>query len=84
VPKVKAMTSWIMTSPDKLTDTGRAGLDAILAASPELAAGVRAFAVIMNEKRCRKLLKLWITAAQATSEPRSAHSSPGCAPFGRR
>jgi hypothetical protein len=34
-PKVKAVTSWIMTSPDKLDDADRASLDAILAASPE-------------------------------------------------
>lgn len=60
----------------RLLDTaaggGEASLDAILAASPELAAvaaSVRAFAVIMNEKRGRKLLEQWITAALATGEP---------------
>jgi transposase len=71
-PKVKAVTSWIMTSPDNLDDTGRASLDAILAASPELAgvtASVRAFAAIMNERRGRKLLEPWMTAALATGEP---------------
>ena len=71
-PKVKAVTSWIMTSPDKLDDADRAILDAILAASPELAAvaaSVRAFAVIMNERRGRKLLEPWMTAAVATAEP---------------
>jgi transposase len=43
-----------------------------LAASPELsavAASVRAFAVIMNERRGRKLLEPWMTAAVATGEP---------------
>ena len=46
-----------MTRPDQLTDADRASLDAILAASPELAAvtaSVRAFAVIMTERRGRK------------------------------
>jgi transposase len=61
-----------MTSPDKLDYADRAILDAILAASPELAAvaaSVRAFAVIMNERRGRKLLEPWMTAAVATGEP---------------
>jgi transposase len=72
VPKVKAVTSWIMTSPGNLADADRAGLDAILAASPELAlvaASVRAFAAIMNERRGRKLLEPWMAAADATGEP---------------
>jgi hypothetical protein len=71
-PKVKAVTSWIMTSPDNLDDAGRASLDSILAASPELAAvtaSVRAFAAIMNERRSRKLLEPWMNAALATGEP---------------
>jgi transposase len=61
-----------MTSPDKLDDADRASLDAILAASPELsavAASVRAFAVIMNERRGRKLLEPWMTGALDTGEP---------------
>jgi hypothetical protein len=37
-PKVRAVTAWIMTRPDRLADADRASLDAILAASPELAA----------------------------------------------
>jgi transposase len=72
VPKVRAVTSWIMTSPGNLDDTDKAGLEAILAASPELAAvaeSVRAFAAIMNERRGRKLLEPWMTAAEATGEP---------------
>jgi transposase len=72
VPKVRAVTSWIMTSPDQLADADRAGLEAILAASPELAAvaaSVRAFAAMMNERRGRKLLEPWMTAAEATGEP---------------
>jgi len=71
-PKVRAVTSWIMTRPDQLADTDRAGLDAILAACPELAAvtaSVRAFAAIMNERRGRKLLEPWMAAADATGEP---------------
>jgi len=71
-PKVKAVTCWIMTSPDQLADADRAGLDAILAVSPELAAvtaSVRAFAAMMNERRGRKQLEPWMTAAEATGEP---------------
>jgi transposase len=71
-PKVKAVTAWIMTRPDRLAGDDKASLDAILAASPELAAvtaAVRAFAVIMNERRGRKLLEPWMNAAIATGEP---------------
>jgi Transposase len=72
VPKVKAVTSWIMTSPGNLADADKASLEAILAASPELAVvaeSVRAFAAIMNKRRGRKLLEPWMTAAEATGEP---------------
>jgi transposase len=61
-----------MTSPDQLAGNDKASLDAILAVSPELtavAASVRAFAAMMNERRGRKLLEPWIAAAQATGEP---------------
>jgi transposase len=61
-----------MTSPGNLADSGKASLAAILTASPELAAvaeSVRAFAAIMNERRGRKLLEPWMTAANATGEP---------------
>jgi transposase len=71
-PKARAVTAWIMTRPDRLADADRAALDAILAASPELAdvtASVRAFAAIMNERRGRKLLEPWMTAALATGDP---------------
>ena len=71
-PKPRAVTAWIMTRPDRLDDADKAGLDAILAASPELAAvaaSVRAFAAIMNERRGRRLLEPWMTAALATGEP---------------
>ena len=71
-PKVKTVTRWIMTRPDNLADADRASLDAILAASPELAAvtaSVRAFAAMMNERRGRKLLEPWMNAATATGEP---------------
>jgi hypothetical protein len=71
-PKVRAVSSWIMTSPGNLPDADKASLEAILAASPELAAvtaSVRAFAAIMNERRGRKLLEPWMTAADATGEP---------------
>ncbi len=55
-PKVRAVTAWIMTRPDRLADSDKASLDAILAASPGLAAvaaAVRAFAVITDERRGR-------------------------------
>jgi transposase len=71
-PKVRAVTTWIMTQPDRLADPDKASLDAILAASAELAAvaaSVRAFAAIMNERRGRRLLEPWMTAALATGEP---------------
>jgi transposase len=71
-PKARAVTAWIMTRPDRLADADKASLDAILAASPKLAAvtaSVRDFAVIMNERRGRKLLDPWMTAALATGEP---------------
>ena len=69
-PKVRAVTGWIMTRPDRLTDADRASLDAILAASPELAAAsVRAFAAIMNQRRGRKLLEPWMATALAAGEP---------------
>src|SRR5262249_53285334 len=58
--------------PDLLAVADNASLDAILAASPELAAvaaSVRAFAAIMNERRGRKLFEPWMTAATATGEP---------------
>ena len=71
-PKARTVTAWIMTQPGRLADAGKASLDAILAASPELAAvtaSVRDFAVIMNERRGRKLLEPWMTAALAAGEP---------------
>jgi transposase len=71
-PKVRAVTAWIMTKPDRLADDDKASLDAILDASPELAAvaaSVRAFAVIMNERRGRKLLEPWMNAALDTGDP---------------
>jgi transposase len=71
-PKPRAVTAWIMTRPDRLADADRASLDAILASSPELAAvaaAVRAFAVMMNDRRGRKQLEPWMTAALATGEP---------------
>jgi transposase len=71
-PKVRAVTAWIMTRPDRLAADDKASLDAILAASPELAAvtaAVRAFAVILNERRGRKLPEPWMNAALETGGP---------------
>ena len=61
-----------MTSLGKLAADERASLDAILRVSPQLTAvteSVRAFAVIMNERRGRTLLEPWMTAALGTGEP---------------
>jgi hypothetical protein len=47
-------------------------LDVILVASAKLAAvaaSVRTFAAMMNERRGRKLLEPWMNAAIATGEP---------------
>src|SRR5215475_6169968 len=60
------LTCSIMTRPGSLTDAEQARLDAILAASPELAAvtaSARALAAMMNERRGRKLLESWMTDA---------------------
>ncbi|HEX6518539.1 MAG TPA: ISL3 family transposase [Streptosporangiaceae bacterium] len=70
-PKTRAVTSWIMTRPGTLDAGDQASLDAILAASPELAAvtsRVREFAEIMTELRGQDLQQ-WMTAADATGEP---------------
>lgn len=72
-----------MARPDRLADDNMTALNAILAAPRELAAvtaSVRGFADIMNERRGRKLLEPWMTAALATGEPPSAPSSPACGP----
>ena len=72
-----------MTNPDKLEDRDKASLDAILAASPELAAiaaSVRAFAAMMNERRGRRLLEPWMTDALATGEPALRSFVTGCTP----
>ena len=61
-----------MTRPDGSPTPDRVSLDAILAASADLAAvaaSVRAFAANMNERRGRKLLEPRMTAAHATGEP---------------
>jgi transposase len=71
-PKVRSVTAWIMSRPGGLSDADRASLDAILASSPELsavAAAVRSFAAIMNQRRGRELLEPWMNAALATGEP---------------
>ena len=69
-PKPHKVDSWIMTRPGALPAGDQAGLDAILAASPELAAlaqHVRAFATLMTERRGRDL-EAWMTAA-TSGEP---------------
>jgi transposase len=61
-----------MTRPSRLADDDKTALDAILASSPELAAvaaSVRAFAVILSERRGGERLVPWMNAALATSEP---------------
>ena len=70
-PKTRTVTTWIMTSPDRLGTDEQACLDAILASSPELAAvtaHVRAFAALMTGRRGRDL-EQWMASAAATGEP---------------
>jgi transposase len=70
-PKPRKVASWIMTRPGALPAGEQASLDAILAASPELAAfteHARAFATLMTERRGRDL-EDWMTAAAASCEP---------------
>jgi transposase len=70
-PKVKKVTSWIMSDPHSLTTDDKTQLTAILAACPELAAlraHVAAFADLMTQRRGRELEK-WITAAAASGLP---------------
>jgi transposase len=70
-PKPRKVASWIMTRPGALPAGDQASLDAILTASPELAAftgHVRAFATLMTERRGRDL-ENWMTAATASGEP---------------
>jgi len=70
-PKARKVASWIMTRPGALSAEDQASLDAILAASPELATfteHVRAFATLMTERRGRDL-EQWMTAAAASGEP---------------
>jgi transposase len=70
-PKIRAVTCWIMTRPGTLDAGDKASLDAILAASPELAAvaaRVREFAEIMTERRGQEL-KQWTASADTADEP---------------
>jgi len=67
-PKVKKVTSWLMTDPARLTPEDKAQLTAILAECPELAAlreHIAAFADLMTKRRGRHLEK-WIAAADAS------------------
>jgi transposase len=70
-PKVKKVTSWLMTDPARLTADDKAQLTAILDACPELAAlqeHIAAFADLMTKRRGRRLER-WITAADASGLP---------------
>ncbi len=66
-PTVRKFTSWVMTHPSNLDPDDQARLDAILKTSPELeslVAHVRAFALIMTERRGRELER-WMTRVDA-------------------
>jgi transposase len=70
-PKVKKVTSWLMTHPSRATASDKAQLTAILAECPELAAlheHITAFAELMTKRRGRQL-EQWITAADASGLP---------------
>jgi Homeodomain-like domain len=64
-PKVKKVTSWLMTDPHRLTAGDKAQLTAIFAALHE---HIAAFADLMTKRRGRHL-EQWITAADASGLP---------------
>ena len=71
-PKVRQVTGWIMSHPDKLSRVTRRQLATILTACPDLAAvhaHVTNFADIMTQRRGRDLEK-WITAASGQPQLR--------------
>lgn len=70
-PMVRKVVSWIMTNPDVLAPEHQTRLDAILAASPELAAltgHVRNFAEIMGQRRGRDL-EQWMVTVDSDDQP---------------
>jgi transposase len=80
-PSVRRVAGWIMTNPPNMNETDQQKLDAVLAASPHLAAlagHVRAFATIMCARRGQQL-ESWMTAVDADGPPAFGPSSWGCA-----
>jgi transposase len=68
---VRRVVGWIMTDPPKMDAANQQRLDAILAASPQLAAlarHVRGFATIMCSRRGQDL-EAWMAAIDADDEP---------------
>lgn len=78
-PAVRTVTAWMMTRPDRLRESDRLRLTAILTRSPALdalAGSVRAFATMMVE-RDGHLLDDWITEAAASGHPPLAGFAKG-------
>lgn len=70
-PSVRRVVSWIMTDPPNLDAIDQRGLDAILAASPqltELVGHVRSFATILCERRGQQL-QAWMTEVDTSDQP---------------
>jgi len=70
-PKVREVTSWVMTRPRNLAPGDQARLAVILSSCPELSAlseHIRAFARIMTERRGREL-ETWMAAVTASGQP---------------
>ncbi|MFE3000709.1 ISL3 family transposase [Nocardia sp. NPDC059246] len=70
-PSPRRVVAWIMRNPTTIDANDQRRLDAILAASPPLAAlvgHVRAFATIMCELRGRELER-WMAAVEADDQP---------------
>src|SRR4051794_22274089 len=70
-PKIRKLTSWMLTHPDRLGDDDRAQLTAARAACPHLDALARhisTFAEILAARRGSQLND-WITAVDADDQP---------------
>jgi len=70
-PSVRRVVSWIMSDPAGMEPANQHQLDAILAASPDLAAlagHVRAFATMMCDLRGQEL-ESWMAAVDADDQP---------------
>jgi transposase len=71
IPKVRAITTWLLRHPDKLHPDDRARLAGLLTACPHLAAlarHIKTFAEILTGRQGHQL-NAWITAVDADDQP---------------